>query len=162
MIMRQLYTFFFVFFFALTSFGQSFSISELIKMAKMDVDTFDSYVTSKGFAFHLEENDNDVQGLEYAFEISKKDLLRAEKFITLYQRYFNYRYAIHYQTLSKKEYVNIKNQIKVLGFKLKDSGIYEDDDGTASTHFEYIKGNATISIFADYKTYEINYMVSNN
>jgi competence protein ComGF len=54
--MRTLYTFLFVLVFTTISIGQSFTLPELIKMSKMNVDDFDTYVTAKGFVFlNLEE-----------------------------------------------------------------------------------------------------------
>jgi hypothetical protein len=40
-----------LFFICFYSFGQSFSLPELIKMSKMNVDDLDTYVSSKGFIF---------------------------------------------------------------------------------------------------------------
>ena len=65
--MRLLYTLLFVISFLSTSVGQSFTLPELIKMSKMDVDNFDTYVTSKGFVFMKGENDIYVQGGTYRF-----------------------------------------------------------------------------------------------
>lgn len=87
----------------------------------MDVDNFDTYVTAKGFVFSKEDIGNDVQGVEYALEISRIDRLKALKFVTMYQSYYNYKNAISYQTFNKNEYISIKNQIKAMGFKLEKS-----------------------------------------
>lgn len=162
--MRLLYTLLFVIIFISTSIGQTFTLPELIKMSKMDVDDFDTYVTSKGYVFHDEVDNDEMQSVGYALDVNENDYSKANKFITLYQRYsvynFKYRYYVNYQTLDKKEYVKIKNQIKALGYILKDSLVLTDHDGTVSQHFEYKKGKSNISIFANYKSYEIAYSVN--
>lgn len=157
--MRPIYTFFFVFFFVTTSLGQTFTLPELIKMSKMDVDNFDTYVTAKGFVFSNEDVGDNHQGVEYAFNLDRTDRTKALKFLTLYQRYYFFKYAISYQTINKKEYLAIKNQIKALGFKLEESNFHKRDEDTTSNHFVYKKGKARISIFASSKDFEINYQV---
>jgi len=159
MIMRLVYTLSFVFFFVATSLGQTFTLSELIKMSKMDVDNFDTYVTAKGFVFSKEDIDDNYQGVEYAFELNRTDRTKALKFLTLYQRFYFYKYAIAYQTIYKKEYLAIKNQIKALGFKLEESNFHTNDEGITSNHFVYKKGKARISIYASSTDFEINYQV---
>lgn len=124
----------------------------------MDIDNFDTYVTSKGFAFLKEKNDENRNGVTYALNISNLDKSKASKFITLYKRYFEKMYTINYQTLNRNEYLNIKNQIKALGFKLKKSDIFNDND-ESSNHFVYIKGKAEISLFASSDSFEISYVV---
>ena len=46
------------------SFGQSFSLPDLIKMAKMDKDSFDTYVSSKKFVFLREINQDKIMLLK--------------------------------------------------------------------------------------------------
>jgi hypothetical protein len=125
----------------------------------MDVDNFDTYVTAKGFVFLEEKNDENRKGVTYALDLSDIDNSKAIKFLTVYQRYFFRKYSISYQTIYKKEYLAIKNQIKALGFKLEESEVVTDDDGDASNHFVYKKGKARISLFAGSKFFEINYQV---
>jgi hypothetical protein len=158
MIRRLKYTFLLVVFLAITSFGQSFSMSELIRMSTMDVDNFDTYVTSKGYVFHKSIDEPTRTGVGYAFNLDY-DNSTASNFIKLYQRYYKYRYCISYQTIDKKEYINVKNQLKVLGFKLKDTSVFKSDDGMVSNNFVYRKGKAEIDIYSSFDSYEINYTV---
>ncbi len=123
----------------------------------MDNDSFDTYVTSKGFVFMEEVKDKNREGVSYALNLSKIDNSRALKFITLYQRFLGFKYSISYQTSDRNEYVNIKNQIKSLGFKLYKSEIFNSDDGESSNNFMYVKGKETISLFAGSTSFEINY-----
>lgn len=156
--MRLIYTFLLVAFLAITSFGQSFSMSELIRMSTMNVDNFDTYVTSKGYVFHKSIDEPRRTYVGYAFNLDY-DNSTASNFIKLYQKYYEYRYSISYQTIDKKEYTNIKNQLKALGFKLKDTSVFKSKDGTVSNNFVYRKGKAEIEIYSSYDSYEINYTV---
>ncbi len=157
--MRLLFSFSLVLFFATTSIGQSFTLPELIKMSKMDTESFDTYVTTKDFVYSSSDKDDNYSGVTYAFEVSKIDITKASKFITLYQSFFDKKYSISYQTSNKKEYLNIKNQVKVLGFKLVNSEIFNKDEIT-SNHFEYRKGKAKIDLYATPTFFEIGYYVS--
>ena len=125
----------------------------------MNVDNFDTYVTAKGFVFSKEDIGTDFQGVEYALEISRIERFKALKFHTLYQSYYNYKNAISYQTSNKNEYLSIKNQIKALGFKLKESDVFTKSDGTSANSFDYRKGNVSIRIYASSTVFEINYKV---
>ena len=139
--------------------GQSFSLPELIKMSKMSVDDFDTYVTSKSFVFEGVTKDDHFESVDYALNLNISNS-RASKFITLYQRFSRHRYYISYQTSDKKEYVNIKNQIKTMGFKLQDSGIFTNaETSKVSNRFDYGKGKSVVSIYANATLFEINYGV---
>lgn len=105
-------------FFSTSIFGQSFSLPELVRMSKMNVESFDSYVTSRGYVFLEQEKDEYVEGVNYGLNPDTSDKSRATKFITLHSIYYNFKYHIYYQTSNKSEYVRIKEQIKSLGFKL--------------------------------------------
>ena len=154
---RLNYTFLFVVFFAITSFGQSFSMSELIRMSNMNNDSFDTYVSSKGYVFIEEKNNKNNLGNTYALNPTYGSTVTSEKFISLYSRYHNYLKAVTYQTIDTKEYVRIKSQVKALGFKLIKSSP-ETFDGYSSMMNVYRKGKAEITLFAD-KSYEITYTV---
>ncbi len=154
--MRLINTFTLVVFFASSVFGQTFSLQELIKISKMNVDDFDTFVTSKGFVFLKGENDKYVQGVTYALELSRYDNSKALKFIQLYQRYHDFKHTITYQTTSKSEYIDIKNQVKTSGFILDDTSV-ETIDGTDSNKFVYSKGKSKVKIWVTSNVYEITY-----
>jgi hypothetical protein len=123
----------------------------------MNVDDFDTYVTSKGFIFEEVDNKESYEGVSYALNLNEYDS-KATKFIELYQRYYDYKYAIYYQTLDKNEYLNIKNQIKSLGFILEDSGPSEYN-GKTSYKFFYKKGKTKIHIYSRATSFEINCLI---
>jgi hypothetical protein len=145
------------------SFGQSFSLSELIKMSKMDVEGFDTFVSIKGFVFSREDTEDGHKGVTYILNPDKFDKSKAEKFITLYSPFqyrFNRKLGISYSTVKKIEYLNIKNQIKNLQFQFVENKIITQPSGVSANYFLYRKGLEEISIFASNdNSYEINYKV---
>jgi hypothetical protein len=155
--MRLLHTFSFVLFFTITSIGQSFTLQELIKMSKMDVDNFDTYVTAKGYVFFNNIDETEDKGVRYVFDLNDEKS-EAQKLITLYNKYGDKtEYAINYVTGDNKEYVAIKNQIKLLGFKLYQNKVSKDENGSVYNTFFYGKGHQAIYISAYLKRFEIQY-----
>ncbi len=160
--MRLLFTFSFVLFFTTISIGQSFTLPELIKMSMMNLDDFDTYVSSKGFAFFEGKEDKNIKEVTYSYDLSEIDKTSASKWISFYQKCFDYKYFISYTTFNITEYLKIKDQIKQSGFKLTDSGVFKNSiNGHSSNHFEYRKGKSIVSIYAESRGYEINYQVKN-
>ena len=121
--------------------SQSFSLTELINMTKMDIDNFDTYVSNKGYKF-LEVNDTEHQkGNTYAFEQSSYSK-KAAKFISFYYEYFGgTNKNVTVQTTMTAEYLKIKNQIKPSGFKFKETKTFE-----GSTFLVYTKEKYEISL----------------
>lgn len=140
-------------------FGQSFSMPELIKMSKMDTDSFDTFVISKGFEFVGGVEVNKTNGVKYGFMLNEIDSKKALKWVTLFA-VIN-KYSINYQTSDKSEYLNIKNQIKQLGFKLVTSDVLNDEDsGSSHNYFMYKKGGSIVAILNRGNNFEISYIVN--
>lgn len=126
----------------------------------MNNDDFDTYVSSKGFSFNKEENEPKVYGLSYVLGNKDRQSYN-EKFITLYQKFYDYKFALHYNTFDRNEYLRIKNQIKSLGFVLSKSEAYSDK-GNSVNHFVYTKGNSEILLFVYPDGYEIDFGIKDN
>ncbi len=157
--MRLICTIYFVLFLISTSIGQTFTLSELIKMPKMDMDNFDTYVTAKGFVFVRDINLEEAKGVTYALNLNRNDKRNADKFIKWYSKYFSNRYAINYQSNDKNEYIKFKSQISILGFKFIKTDIIIDEFGLKNNYFKYRKGKEEISIFTSSEDFEISYKV---
>jgi hypothetical protein len=144
-----------IFFLVLSSFfnsiGQSVSLPDIIKISKLDSESLDTYLTSKGFGFVGSKKNDDVDGLEYAYDYKNNE---ANKFITVYNRFFDTKFCVNFQTLDRQEYLKIKNQIKVLGFELYSSKVV---DGSKQM-FRYRKGKNEISVFSNIDLFEINFI----
>lgn len=122
---------------------QSFSLTELINMTKMNIDDFDTYASNKGFKF-LETTDTEQQkGITYAFNQSSYSK-KADKFISLFFEYFGQTNKnVTYQTSKTEEYLKIKNQIKPLGFTFKETKTFN-----GSTFLVYTKGKYEIILIS--------------
>ena len=117
-------------FIPLVAIGQSISVSNILKVAKMDRESFEIYAMDKGFVFHKVKEDEDIKGLTMyrggngSFE-----------YLSNYSKYFSYKYAANYQTSNTKRLSTIYKELKTLGFKLVDSkGLENSSDG-----FQYEK-----------------------
>lgn len=122
--------------------GQTFSLQEMIILLNKNVDDFDTYVVTKGFKYAKTEDDIDFEGVQYALnqnEYSDK----AQKFVTLYTKYFFYERNISYQTLESSDYLKIKSQIKVLGFKFVETRKVGN-----RTFLEYSKGKLELLLIS--------------
>jgi hypothetical protein len=128
-------------------------------MAEMDDDTFDTFVSSRKFVFLKEISDTHINGIQYAFKPNKSVIGRANKFITLYSRFFGKLWNISFQTLDNSDYLKIKNQIRPLGFKFIESKVEKNEDGDEYNYFKYKKGKSTLELFVSVDTYEISYGV---
>ena len=134
------------------SFGQM-SLSEIIKVNKMDMDQFETYAISKGYEFHKFQKDENYNGQSYV-----KGTGKSTKYLTLYDSYFSYGTNVTYQTSSSTELLNIKNQLKSLGFNFFNSGTSGE-----SQYKEYKNSKYELSIYTippdeedDAVKYEIN------
>ena len=128
-----------VFAFAAT-FGQRFSLSELIKLNNQDWDDFDTYVVTKGYQYQ-ETDDNDLnEAKAYSFDTNKTSS-KAPYFIskTFYKK-TNLK-AVAFQTLKMEEYLAFKTQLKTLGFKYVGAQTTEQ-----ATFLDYKKGMIEVSL----------------
>ncbi len=154
--MKFFYTLLFVFLLCFESFCQSFSLPELIMMSKMDYDNFDTKVASKDFRFYRKINNEYQNGIEYAQHLNTFNS-KAARFVTLYNKFHEYRYVITYQTSDNLEYINIKKQIKSLGFLLEDIKDHQLNDGSTANFFMYRKGKELIAVSVNPESFEIAY-----
>ncbi len=125
----------------------------------MDDDAFDTFVSSRKFVFLREEIDIKYNGTTYAYKPNLSGNGKANKFITLYSRFFGKLWNITYQTLDNSDYLKIKNQIRPLGFKFIESEIINNDDGKQCNYFKYSKGKSTLELFVFVDSYEISFGV---
>jgi len=103
------------------SFGQM-TVSEMMKIYKMDMDQFETYALSKGYKFNELVNDENSYGHEYIKGYSENT-----KYLTLYSSFFSRGINVNYQTSNTNEYLNFKNQLKNLGFVLHSEETFKDE-----------------------------------
>ena len=103
------------------SFGQM-TVSEMMKIYKMDMDQFETYALNKGYKFKEIFNDYDRYGHAYM-----KGYRENTKYLTLYKEFPFYGINVNYQTSNTSEYLNFKNQLKNLGFVLHSEETFKDE-----------------------------------
>ena len=112
---KFIYTLFVFVFLSSVAFGQV-SISELMKVAKMDEVSFETYATNKGFEYY--------EGNEYEMMIylcmNKADKV-GEEFLYHYTKFLEFKYYSKYEINNTKILPNIYNELKSIGFKTDDS-----------------------------------------
>ena len=100
----------------LVAIGQSISVSNILKVAKMDRESFEIYAMDKGFVFHKVEEDEDIKGLEMI-----KGGYGSYEYLSNYSKFYLYKHSTNYQTSNTKRLSSIYKELKTLGFKLVDS-----------------------------------------
>ena len=116
-------------FIPLVAIGQSISVSNILKVAKMDRESFEIYAMDKGFVFHKVEEDEHIKGLTMF-----KGGYGGE-YLSNYSKFYLYKHSTNYQTSNTKRLSSIYKELKTLGFKLVDSkGLENNSDG-----FQYEK-----------------------
>lgn len=79
----------------------------------MDLDKFETYAYNNGYKFKGMQETERVFGITF-----KKDYGLDTKYITLYEKYFNDGKTFTYQLSKKSDYLYLKKQIELSGFKL--------------------------------------------
>ena len=102
------------------SFGQM-TMSEVMKIYKMDFDQFETYATNKGYQLKKFDRDEDVNGIVYVKGVGKQT-----KYLKLYDKFYSWGNTFDYETNNLTEVSNIKNQSINLGFKLSKTWFNEN------------------------------------
>lgn len=158
MIMRHFYTILFFLLLTFKSFSQAFSVSDLIKMSKMNLEAFDTYISSNGYDY-LTKTSEEI-GLVYGYvEYDKLDSKRQKRAIAIVLNPTKPLYSVSYTTSIKDEYSKFKNETLALGFNLYKTEEIEnnDDSKSSSIIFRYKKEKQIISITNKLNSYTIVY-----
>jgi hypothetical protein len=139
--------------FSITANAQ-ITLTEMFSMLKMNSDNFETYVLKKGYEFSNIKDDDNVFGFTYV-----KGYEDETKYITLYEKYFEYGKHLTYQTSNKNEYLLIKKQLIELRFKLFESFNFEGSIVKKYKNNIYIL-TLINGLNSDEETYEIS--ISNN
>ena len=95
--------------------AQSFTLTELVNMVKMNVDDFDTNVSNKGYKYFkpFDNEDGSTKGSQYAYKQSGDG--KASRFVGLHYEYFiPSDKNVVFQTSQLLEYQKIKNQMSRL------------------------------------------------
>ncbi len=119
------------------SFGQSFTISELININNYQLDDFDTYITQKGYQYYKNNNTDFAESTSYVYYINGKK----KAYITKYKYKQYNKKMVSFQTDNNSTYLKIKSELKTIGFKFINSESYK-----GTTFFNYKKGNIEVSL----------------
>jgi hypothetical protein len=144
--MKKLYILFIILI-SINSNSQSFSLNELLSISKMDLDTFDTTVTNKGFVFNGTKDLENYSVQYYKYnDIKEVDGIRP--IISLAFRYVykqgNKKSELSHQTSNKNDYVLFKKNILLNKYKFIRKFIeYE------GMTFTYSKGKTEIRLHSE-------------
>lgn len=131
-----LFTFFISF---VSVFSQSFTLSELESLSVKNWDDFDTFVTKKNYSYYSSEEDTLSELREYSFD---RNLTtgKATFWITKY-KYIDGSEMVSWQTNKQNDYIKIKEQLKILGYKFINSQIHKGSNVNT-----YERGNKELTI----------------
>lgn len=130
--------------------AQAFTIAELIKINKYDIDQFDTYVTQKGFKFKSTKVYDNYQLHNYAPDsIKMNGSISIDKYIFNIQK----KYATNFATYSSSVYLSLKSELKKLGFIFTKK---EDNTDLGGSYLLYKKGRIEITLSSS-QIYDSNY-----
>jgi hypothetical protein len=93
-------------------------LSTMMNIIKMNIDQFEDYTLNNNWVFHKINNSKELNGICYV-----RKSINDKEFLTLYTKYFDEDRHLTYQLYNKNSYINLKNQIKLYGFKLQNTEI---------------------------------------
>lgn len=128
------------FLFTNSIFCQNFTLSELIKINNYNLDNFDTYVTQKGYKYYENKSTEFSDCTAYGFTVNGFNKF----YISKYYRKLVKNEMVSFQTSNNATYLNIKLELKKIGYKLLKTGTFE-----SSTYFDYKKGNIEVSLTLD-------------
>ena len=141
-------------FIPLVAIGQNISVSNILKVAKMDRESFEIYAMDKGFVFHKVEEDEHIKGLTMF-----KGGYGGE-YLSNYSKFYLYKHSTNYQTYNTKRLSSIYKELKTLGFKLVDSKGLENNSNGFQYEKNYQRGTKEgINIYIKSDWVEIAYSV---
>jgi hypothetical protein len=101
------------------------TVSEIMKIYKMDADQFETYAIRNDFEFDEMKDDSSYHGYKYS-----KGTEKQTKYLQLFDNFNNYGVYVLYQTSDDKEYLNFKNQLKEFGFKFNKIDSFKENNQT--------------------------------
>jgi len=89
------------------------TINEMMKLYEMDLDEFETYALGKGYELHQIKNNENINGVVYIKNPGLYPNYLELDISNVYRGRF-----VSFQTSNNSEFLSLKNQIKILGFKL--------------------------------------------
>lgn len=102
--------------------SQNLTLNDMVKVIKMNEDESDSYLLNKGYTFYKKYDNEDYNFIMYCTNLKITNGQAAcDKTVSLSKRIEGGQKSIGFGTPISKEYLNIKNQLKLLGFVYKET-----------------------------------------
>ena len=116
-----------------------FKIAEILKLLQLNPSKFESHVMRKGYVFDLTENEDSYTKYEFAYpNVSEFEyVVRYFDFVQGFQAPCD----ISWVTFNEIDYLEIKKEIEILGFKHATSQKYDD-----AMFSSYILNNSVIAL----------------
>ena len=121
------------------------TVSDLIKVAQMDRESFEIYAMSLDFKFNRIHEGLEINGLH---------MQRGNTLLKHYTEYFGESNVATYVTDKEKDVLKWYQELKVLGFELMDTGKAE---ATEAYKKEYLKMNEKVVIYVDTDFVQMTY-----
>ena len=96
------------------------TVSEIMRVYKMDTDRFETYSLGKGYEFFELLKDDGNNGFRYTKGEGKN-----AKYIGLFSNLFDLGAAVSYQSSNTQEFIGIKNELKKYNFKLYETDVLD-------------------------------------
>ena len=131
------------------SYAQKFTLDNLVSLAKMNLDDFDTQILKKGFTFD-EVSDIGNLGKRYSYAVSSSGS-SAQEYI-IYHKYNGGKVIamVSWVMSSNADYLKIKKQLKLCGFTYLNSGEFNDKQ-----YFAYKKNAFDVILYVS--TYTNSY-----
>ena len=142
-------------FIPLFSFGQ-ISISDMIKVGKMDRESFEIYALEKGYRFEKITNEENYDGLTMSISGGKRT-----EYLSQYSKWPGRSFNVSYQGPAQERLSSIYKELRSLNFVLVNTAVKKFDGDESGTYVKtYKKGDkesVIIYVFEDGMTCEIGY-----
>jgi hypothetical protein len=125
-----------------TNLMSQISVSELIKIQKMNSDQFESYALNRGYELEEVEDNDNVNGVTFTKGVGKNT-----KYLSLYSTFYSSGITVVFQTSNTTEFINFKSQLSNFGFKFyKKETFTPSDENYTSQVNEYRSSQYEIHI----------------
>ncbi len=109
--------------------AQKFTLPELLSLNRCSMDSFDTYVTKRGYQFYKPIKSAAYgNAILYAFK-QNDSTLKADYFIRKYLPGSINTKNISFQTIYVSDYLSLKDSLKTMGFTTTSSTPLENDNG---------------------------------
>jgi hypothetical protein len=143
---------------SLSSNCQQLKIKDLLDCVDRDYSYFETKVTENGFQYFKHKSEENYESYHYAYNRTSSN--KSTKFVDWTTWKYNGLKVIYYQTTLNQEYISLKNEMKILGFKFKNMYTFNEQQfliyGNTKIEITIVTGDAGNGItFYEFKIKKI-------